>query len=92
MKTTIAKIAERVLGYYFNDESIEINEGCAGKTVQLYTCVKAYGDGWTAYFDSRDPYYGEPGLRTIDKGPEAAKEIMRKYPEFSGVTIMIEGD
>ena len=92
MKKEIAKIAERVLGYPFYEEEIEISEDRAGKSVHLYTCVKAYGRSWTAYFESWNPYYGEPGLRTIEKGPEAAKEIMRKYPEFYGVTIMIEGD
>lgn len=92
MEKTIAKIAERVLGYYFDAEDVEIRDGKKGKFAHIYTCVKAYGNGWTAYFDSSDPYYGEPGLRTIKKGPELSAEIMRKYPAITRVIIQIEGD
>ena len=92
MENAIAKIAERVLGYYFDAEDVEIRTGKTGTSVHVYACVKAYGDGWTAYFDSAYPDERERGVREIRKGPELSSEIMRKYPAITRVTVRIEGD
>ena len=92
MESTIAKIAERVLGYYFDAEDIEIRTGKTGTIAHIDTCVKAYGDGWSSYFDSAYPDECEPGWRQIKKGPALSAEIMQKYPAITRVLIHIDGD
>lgn len=80
----ILQLAERVLGIgAWAFEESEINEG----TLHLCACVKAYGDGYSEYYDSRYPDECE-----IRKAPAFAEEIMRRRPDIKRVSITIHHD
>ena len=84
MEQTILQLAGRTLG---------INEWAfdpiylRGGELEICACVKAYGDGWSEYYNSDEPDGGE-----IPKAPTLAKEIMHRFPSIKRVSVAIHHD
>ena len=84
MNRTIFYLAEEILGlgeWAFEEPEIENGH------LHLCACVKAYGDGWTDYYDSRDG-----SGHGIDKAPAFVDAVRRRFPEIKSVSITIHHD
>lgn len=84
MNKTIFDLAEKILGIgEWAFEEPEIDNG----HLHLCACVKAYGDGWSEYYDSGDPYE-----REIEKAPAFVDAVLYRFPEIKRVSITIHHD
>jgi len=83
----IQEIAERVLGAWFDECEIDITDWNGDRKLDMYTCVKAYGDGWRKEYDSE-----EPDRATLERGAAFDREIRRAIPSLTSVRVIVEGD
>jgi hypothetical protein len=99
MKQAIIKLAKDILGEYIDESEVEIiprREGGAyyfdNMTLEIYACVKAYGDGYTEWYDSDHPHEREQGCRELSRGPEFSDAVRAKFPKIGRVRVHIDHD